>query len=193
MPLSRRCWVFDLDGTLTLAQHDFDALKRDLGLPPELAVLEGLETVQEPRRSFLVDAIHRWEIELAEAARPAPGARELLEALADRGAAIGLLTRNTRDAALLTLEHTGLLGWFRPDRVLGRHEARPKPSPDGVLQLLARADATPADGVMVGDFAFDLQAGRAAGTMTVWVDAEGTDRFRDLADVVIRRLDDLLR
>lgn len=191
MPLGRACWVFDLDGTLTLAQHDFDALKRDLGLPPGLAVLEGLETVQEPRRSFLVDAIHRWELELADAARPAPGAQALLEELVGAGRAVAVLTRNTREAALRTLETTGLRRFFPTDRVVGREEARPKPAPDGLLRLLARCGAAPADGVMVGDFLFDLQAGRAAGTGTVWVDAEGTDRYRAWADLVVRSLEEL--
>jgi hypothetical protein len=28
----RDCWIFDLDGTLTISIHDFDGIKRILGL-----------------------------------------------------------------------------------------------------------------------------------------------------------------
>ena len=33
-PLGRRHWIFDLDGTLTVAAHDFAAIRRTLGIPP---------------------------------------------------------------------------------------------------------------------------------------------------------------
>ncbi|HCR31850.1 MAG TPA: HAD family hydrolase, partial [Stenotrophomonas sp.] len=29
-----RHWVFDMDGTLTVAMHDFERIKRELGIPP---------------------------------------------------------------------------------------------------------------------------------------------------------------
>jgi phosphoserine phosphatase len=29
----RDCWIFDMDGTLTVSIHDFDSIKRILGLP----------------------------------------------------------------------------------------------------------------------------------------------------------------
>ena len=35
MPLSARdCWIFDMDGTLTVSAHDFEAIRLELGLPP---------------------------------------------------------------------------------------------------------------------------------------------------------------
>ena len=40
-------WVFDMDGTLTLAVHDFAAIRQALGIPPEddiLTHLNGLPT-----------------------------------------------------------------------------------------------------------------------------------------------------
>ena len=35
----RTFWVFDLDGTLTVPVHDFAAIKRELGLDPEVDIL----------------------------------------------------------------------------------------------------------------------------------------------------------
>ncbi len=40
--LNRKHWVFDMDGTLTIAQHDFDAIRDELGLPDNLPILESL-------------------------------------------------------------------------------------------------------------------------------------------------------
>ena len=34
------CWIFDLDGTLTIPDYDFPAIKRQLGLPPGRGILE---------------------------------------------------------------------------------------------------------------------------------------------------------
>ena len=37
-------WVFDMDGTLTVAAHDFDAIRRELGVPAGKPLLETLAT-----------------------------------------------------------------------------------------------------------------------------------------------------
>ena len=37
-------WIFDLDGTLTVAAHDFDKIRGTLGLPRNEPILEVLET-----------------------------------------------------------------------------------------------------------------------------------------------------
>ena len=39
---SCRHWVFDMDGTLTVAVHDFPAIKRGLGSPQEDDILHHL-------------------------------------------------------------------------------------------------------------------------------------------------------
>lgn len=35
-----RAFIFDLDGTLTLAVHDFEAIRRSLGIPAGVPILE---------------------------------------------------------------------------------------------------------------------------------------------------------
>ena len=88
-PSQIRHWVFDMDGTLTLAVHDFPAIKRALGIPQEHDILSHLAALPEDEAV----AKHAWllehERELAVASTAAPGAVELvLEAnrdLADRG------------------------------------------------------------------------------------------------------------
>jgi len=185
-------WVFDMDGTLTESIHDFAKIKMSLGLPTHRGILESLSqmTVAE------AEPIHRQldEIEktLASQARPAIGATMLLTALTRAGAKLGILTRNTKDNALLTLEAAGLLEFFDPDDVLGRDEAKPKPDPQGLHHLLNGWGAEPEQAVMVGDFRFDIEAAKRAGMLAVYVDGSSEFPFGDLADHRISRLDELL-
>ena len=105
---------------------------------------------------------------LAEDALPAPGAVTLLRALAAAGCRLGILTRNDHALAKLTLEAIGVGELFDDADIVGRDEAVPKPSPDGLQQHLRRWGIAATEAVMVGDHAYDLECGRAAGTHTCW-------------------------
>ena len=164
-----RHWVFDMDGTLTVAVHDFAAIRVALGIPPEDDILTHLAALPADEAK----AKHAWLLEherdLAIASRPAEGAVELVRELAGRGCQLGILTRNARELAHVTLEAIGLAEYFPVERVLGRDEAPPKPHPGGLLKLAQDWGVSPAEMVMVGDYRFDLDCGRAAGTQTVLV------------------------
>lgn len=187
-PWSRRHWVFDLDGTLTHAVHDFDGLRRRLGIPAGAPILEYIESRPPAEAARLADAVEAWELEAVSRARPAPGAPELLDALRRGGHQVGIVTRNTTAVAWRTLHAADLAGYFARDEVLGRDAAPAKPAPDGIRRLLETWGASPTDAVMVGDFHFDLEAGRAAGVGTICVDVPGHGRFGALADRVVRSL-----
>ncbi|MBB2495337.1 HAD family hydrolase [Aquipseudomonas ullengensis] len=167
--LSARHWVFDMDGTLTIAVHDFAAIKRALGIPQDHDILHHLAALPEAE----AQAKHAWllehERELAIASVAAPGAVELVRALHARGIRLGILTRNAHELALLTLAAIGLGDCFASADVIGRDEAIPKPDPDGLLQLAARWGVAPGELVMVGDYRFDLDCARAAGAFSVLV------------------------
>jgi len=72
--------------------------------------------------------------------------------------------------------------------VLGREAAAPKPDPAGIRRLLAHWRAGPHQAVMVGDYRYDLLAGRAAGIATVYVDLTRGFQFREHADVAVHSL-----
>ena len=165
--VQRRHWIFDLDGTLTLAIHDFDALRRQLDLPEGAPILEACRA--RPHSEALLKQVDDWERALVEQAQPAPDALALLSTL-QPAHTLGVLTRNTHEHAIRTLEVTGLDRFFDASVVVGRDQAQPKPSPAGVHVLLRHWRAEPSDAVMVGDHPFDLEAGKRAGTATVWVD-----------------------
>lgn len=162
-------WVFDMDGTLTVAVHDFKLIHRELCIADDediLTHLAGLPPAESAEK-------HAWllehERELALASTPAPGALELVLDLHERGVRLGVLTRNAQELARITLKAIGLEQCFAAQDVLGRDNAAHKPDPDGLLQLANAWGVTPAQMVMVGDFRFDLECGRAAGARTVLV------------------------
>jgi len=164
-----RHWVFDMDGTLTLAVHDFPAIKRVLGIPQEDDILHHLAALPAEEAAQKHAWLLEHERELAVASRPAPGAIELVRALCERGCQLGILTRNAHELALLTLQAIGLDDCFAIADILGRDEAPPKPHPGGLLHLAERWAVTPQELVMVGDYRFDLECAQAAGARGVLV------------------------
>jgi HAD superfamily hydrolase (TIGR01509 family) len=164
-----RHWVFDMDGTLTVAVHDFEAIKRALDIPLSDDILHHLAALPSAEAA----AKHAWllshERELAEAAQAAPGALELVRELHARGCRLGILTRNAHELALVTLQAIGLAECFASIDVVGRDEAPPKPDPGGLLHLAQQWQVAPQALVMVGDYRFDLQCARAAGAQALLV------------------------
>jgi HAD superfamily hydrolase (TIGR01549 family) len=176
-----RHWVFDMDGTLTLAVHDFAAIKRALDIPLEHDILGHLAALPEA----LAAAKHAWllehERELALNAEPAPGALELVRELQGRGCRLGILTRNAHELALLTLRAIGLDDCFAVADVIGRDEVPPKPDPAGLLHFASTWQVAPSELVMVGDYRFDLECARAAGARSVLVNL-AENPWPELAD-----------
>ncbi|MFS8440248.1 HAD family hydrolase [Xanthomonas campestris pv. raphani] len=210
---SCRHWVFDMDGTLTEAVHDFALIRKELQIPPEADILHHLAALPAAQSQ----AKHAWLLEheraLAEGARAAPGAVALVRALQASGCRLGLLTRNARTLAQVTLQALGLGDAFAWDDIVGRDEAAPKPAPDGLqyfarrwavegsalvmvgdhcLQYFARRWAVEGSAlVMVGDHCNDLACGRALGACTVLVNTPG-DPWPGLADWRLRDCAQLL-
>jgi len=188
---SKSYWIFDLDGTLTVPVHDFEYIRRELDIPAVADILGHLDSLPEAEASQRRIRLQEIEIGLARKARPSPGALQAVETLHRSGAQLGILTRNDRDIALLTLATIGLEPFFPKSHILGRDEAPPKPDPAGIRHLLAGWGAKPADAVMVGDYLFDLQAGRAAGATTIHVARPDGKKWQELTDYAVASLDEL--
>lgn len=164
-----RHWVFDMDGTLTVAVHDFQRIKHELAIPQEDDILTHLAALPAEVAAEKHDWLLAHERALAERAQAAPGAVALVRALHGAGCRLGILTRNARELAELTLQAIGIGDMFATDDIIGRDEAQPKPSPAGLQYFVERWQAAPTRMVMVGDHRFDLECGRAAGTRTLLV------------------------
>lgn len=185
-------WIFDMDGTLTVQDHDFSEMREALGVPQDQKdILRYLATLPKE----IAKEKHQWLLDYgfskAAQAKANIGAIELLQHLHQKGVPLGILTRNSREVALRTLTTIGAIDFFKPEDILGRDEAPPKPDPASIMSFLNRWQGKPARAVMVGDSFFDLYTGRNAGTTTILVNCpqndweESTDfHFDSCADIL---------
>ena len=180
--------IFDMDGTLVDSGLDFDAIRRDIGLPERHPILEGVEAIPEgPEHDRALEILHRHEHEGAVRATPYPGVAELLQRLGQLELHTGVLTRNSRASVTTTF---GLLDWTF-DTVLTREDAPAKPDPTGVLAICRDWNVAPADVLFVGDYLFDLQAGHNAGTRAALFAPGPMPAWSDEADWVVKEFDEL--
>ena len=178
-----RAALFDFDGTLTLpGALDFPAIKKDLGCPPHQALLEFIDTIPEREwRRAAHERLAFFESQAARRSRPNAGAQELVAWLKQRRVAVAILTRNSRASVLCALENFNPLSAGSFDLIVTRDDpVAPKPSGEGVLFAARTLGVEPAAMLMVGDFIFDCQAGRAAGARTVLLDPHDDLRLADV-------------
>ena len=180
-----------MDGTLTVAAHDFADICRQLGIPGEKNILEAIEALPATEAQARRIQLEQIELDIAEHSEAQPGAVGLLEQLRSQNKNIGILTRNSKTVATRTLKACGLDIFFDTDHILGRDCCAPKPSPDGINHLLQNWNSTPQNSVMVGDYVFDLLTGRNAGTATVHFDVTGTFLWPEHMDIGVTHLDEL--
>jgi len=192
LPARPRAVLFDMDGTLTLPNHDFAAIKAEMGLAPDTMILEELERLEriDPVRLGELRAIlEKHELRAAETAVARPGAVELLRGLHGLGLRTALITRNARRFVAMTLARIGL----EFDVVLTREDADPKPSPEPLRLACARLGVATGEAWMVGDFLYDILAGEAAGCgATVLLFDPRQRPFEHRATFVIHGLAELL-
>ncbi len=179
--------VFDLDGTLIIQTLDFDAMRREIGLPLGSPILESLERMEAADRKRALTILLRHERAAAEAAAVLPGVTSFLDWLEAHGVQRGLLSRNARECIDRVLERCGL----HFDQVIAREDAPYKPDPRGLWQICEAWQVRPSEVLMVGDFLYDIQVGRNAGTRTALITHGHTVDFADHADIVFATFEEL--
>ena len=177
-----RLAVFDLDGTLVDSVDDLHVSVNHalavVGLPPRTReevrgfVGEGarvlLERAVATRAELVETALAAWRAHYAEHCLDRTVAYPGIPALlAGAGRVLAVHTNKPGAMARKILAGLGLLPRFAA--VLGGDEAPRKPDPAGLVALMARAGATPAETVFVGDSRHDVETARAAGVAMVAV------------------------
>ena len=188
----RRHWIFDLDGTLTVSAHDFEHMRRELGLAPEAPILEALHAMPPAQAAPLWEVLNELEFYYAGKASLMQGATELLQKLHDSGRQLAILTRNTMPVVKQTLRACAIDHFFPLEHILDRDACIPKPSPDGIVQLLSFWQADADDTVMVGDYLYDLEAGKGAGVATVHLDTRGNVDWSEFTDIRVENLGQII-
>lgn len=175
--------LFDLDGTLidsielilNSARHAFTSLQR--ACPPDSEWLTGVGIP-------LVTAFRRYAHDEADLEALIRGYREYqmanhdrlvrcygsvvetLRVLEGRGHQIGVVTSKSDALAMRGLATSGILGYM--DVIVGCDScSRHKPDPEPVRMALERLGRQPGEAAFIGDSVYDMEAGNAAGVVTI--------------------------
>ncbi len=160
--------LFDFDGTLTLpGALDFPAIKKALGCPLDQLILEFLETQPPERRAKLTAILEEMEDSAAQDSFPNRGVEKCLRTLRKRQISVGILTRNRLTSVKKALEKFKKITVDDFDTIVTLELSLPKPHPDGVIKAAGKMGLSPEELLVVGDFRFDVIAGKRAGASTV--------------------------
>jgi hydrogenase expression/formation protein HypE len=167
-----RAVVFDFDGTLTRpGAIDFAVLRRLLACPSKVPILEFIDSLPDASaRGEAHRVLDEFELAAARASAPNEGAEDLVRSLSRARIACGILTRNSLASVREAMRHFHRISLEDFAAVVTRgDEARPKPHPDGVHRAAALLGVAAAEILVVGDYVFDIAAGRAAGAATAFL------------------------
>jgi len=178
--------VFDVDGTLTDSiESYYEVFRRameQIGIPVQRkevlipmatgqpiwdwAIPQGIanreEKIQQCKK--LIPEIFQG---VFKKVRPFPELGRVLDRLRERGVQMGAVTSSWSSAVRPLHDHS-LFHYFKA--VVTREDGlQLKPAPDGIIECLRRMEVDPGKAVTVGDTPMDIQAGKAAGTLTIGV------------------------
>jgi len=182
--------IFDLDGTITEPFFDFDAIRLQMGLPPDAGpILEAMEKMTPEERIRAGEILHYHENKAVSESQLNEGVKETLSRLRRLGIRIGILTRNRRSNALAIAEKHNL----QFDAIVDREDGPVKPDGFGVLKICEQFEIKPSETLVVGDYLFDLLCARAAGAVPVLLkNHERAEEFAEHAEFVIEKIDRIL-
>ncbi|HEV8712139.1 MAG TPA: HAD family hydrolase [Candidatus Binatia bacterium] len=182
-----RAIAFDLDSTLTRPYLDFRRLRQQLNLP-EGDILKWLAELPPAEQVHALQTIEAFEQDGVENVAWNDGAPEILEAVRSMGLPLAIVTRNSRASLAAVCQQLGIA----VDLLVAREDAPPKPDPSCLLYTAKQLDVPIEQLLMVGDYRHDVDAGRAAGAITVLLTNGHPPSWSVEADLVIERLVELL-
>ncbi|MCW7463681.1 HAD family hydrolase [Leptospira sp. 3 VSF25] len=188
----KQFWIFDMDGTLTIAQHDFLAIKQELGIPADIDILTSLSMLPPNIKKQKRIELDEIEFKIAKLAKASHGCFNFLKTIHSQTKTLGILTRNSFVNSLETLSAAGILSFFTEQNIICRDRAIPKPNPDGILYLMKQWNAKPEETIMIGDYVFDLEAGKRANVETIYIDPTGLFPFQKEANYKVTKLEEIL-
>lgn len=176
--------IFDLDGTLVDTAPDLlDALNvvltREGRRPANLVDLHHLvghgahamlaeafirtgEAAAPDRLPQLIDAfISHYRAHIADKSRPYPAVAEVLAALRERGARLGVLTNKPQELTVPLLQALELAPLFDAIHGAGRYSYT-KPDPRVLHHVIEELGGAGDGAIMIGDSATDVATARAA-------------------------------
>jgi len=195
--LALKAVLFDFDGTLTRpGALDFAAIKRTIGCPLEIPILEFIENLPtQNQRQKALQTLDQFEMEAAAKSKPNQNVEKVLPWLRSQDLRLGVISRNSLGSIKRTLQNFKQIKAADFNVLISRDDpARPKPHPDGVILAAQMLGVKPQEILVVGDYIFDIQAGKNAGATTVLLDNHTPNpEFSRQSDYTISDVDGLAK
>ena len=174
-----RGFIFDLDGTLVSSSLDFLAIKAEISCPAdEDALIHIAKLPTEAQRLEAMDIIHRHEIHDAQSCEWMPGAQAFVNECAARALPMAIVTRNSQRSSKVKVTKNNI----PIELLVTREDSKPKPDPTALLDI-ARKFRLPVEHLMmVGDYRYDLEAGRNAKMPSCLINFSKVPDYVHLAD-----------
>ena len=154
--------IFDMDGTLTRPNLDFNEIRAAIGLNGE-PILEALEKMSSVERARAERILQEFEDAAAHGSELQVGAADIVPAIRKAGRAAALMTRNSaRSVEIVRNRHR-----IEFDFIRTRDDGPIKPAPDPVLDICSELDVEPRRACVIGDYHYDLLCANAAGAASV--------------------------
>ena len=186
-----RAVIFDFDGTLTKpGVLDFAKIKEDIDCPPDRSVLEFISEQEEVERNHSLELLDRFEYRAAELSKPNSGSEGLLSFLNSHNLPYCIVSRNSRRSVLRALENFSSVSADDFKVIISRDDhLAPKPAPEAIFAAAKELDV-PVDQILsVGDFIYDVQAGRRSGVLTVYLsNGLASPSFAESPDYIVDSL-----
>lgn len=187
--------LFDFDGTLTRpGAIDFLSIKQTIGCPGDVAILEFIKLQTPENRVVLTKILEGYEAKAARLSIPNKGAEACLSTLKMRDVPVGIITRNSLKSVVSALQQFNGSEYHDFDVVITREAALPKPSPEGVFKAAAGMGCLAEELMVVGDFRFDVIAGKRAGAGAILLTNGGVSAMAPgdpAPDYICRYLDEV--
>ena len=142
----------------------------------------------------MTEILEAHEAKAARLSIPNQGAEACLSTL-KMTVPIGIITRNSHQSVVSALEQFDVIGYRDFHAVITRETAPPKPSPEGVFKAAANMGLLAEELMVVGDFRFDVIAGKRAGAGTILLTNGGKSTMAPgdpKPDYVCTHLDEVL-
>lgn len=185
--------VFDWDGTLMdseahivtsmqraavdlgVAELSPDRVRNIIGLGLREALVKLLPGMDDEIYQSLTDRyrVHFFTDDLCE---PFAGAEQVLQGLQDQGYLLAVATGKGRNGLDRVLKSTGFERFFSITRCAD--EARSKPDPQMLHEIMEVMDVGPQATLMIGDTEYDLEMAHTAGAFSLGVDYGVHERQR---------------
>ena len=157
--------IFDLDDTLVKTSLDFGMLKKQIECPLDADILTYIEELSCPNQQKLAtDIVLQHELDDARTSKWMPGAKEFVQAAAEEGLPLAIVTRNCKAATELKVKQNAI----PIECIITREDAPAKPDPTALLMIAAQWQTAPSELAYIGDYIYDIQAAHN-GQLQAWL------------------------